>query len=75
MARFVKHTEKSPVQVDTTGEPIFICHCGLTRNEKGLCDGSHQKTQDEKEGKIYCYDEKLERKEVNGEELKKCRCG
>lgn len=73
MARFVKHTEKSPAQVDTTGEPIFVCRCGLTRNKKGLCDGSHQKVQDEKEGKLYCYDEKLERKELD-ETDEKCGC-
>ncbi|HDZ54110.1 MAG TPA: CDGSH iron-sulfur domain-containing protein [Candidatus Nealsonbacteria bacterium] len=74
MTRLVEHAEKSPVQVDTTGEPIFVCRCGLTRNEKGLCDGSHQKAQDEKEGKLYCYDKQLNRKEIKGDEVKQCGC-
>lgn len=74
MARFVKYTEKSPAQVNTTGEPIFICRCGLTRNKKGLCDGSHQKTQDEEEEKTYCYDEQLNKKEIEKKSLKEYGC-
>lgn len=64
MVRFIKFTGKAPAQVDTTGEPVYVCRCGLTRDEKGLCDGSHKKVEDEKEKKLYCYDENLDRKEI-----------
>jgi len=37
--------------------------CGLS-NREPFCDGSHKKTLDEKEGKVYEYDEEGKRREV-----------
>jgi CDGSH-type Zn-finger protein len=64
MARIVKRTEHGPVQVDTNGNPIFVCRCGLSKNPQGLCDGSHKKTLDEAEGKTFVYGENGERVEI-----------
>ncbi len=55
MARLVKLIEKGPLQVKAN-EEVWVCRCGLSKNYP-FCDGSHKKTQDEKEGKLYIYDE------------------
>ena len=66
MSRLVKHTATTPAKVTTpSGDDVFVCRCGLTKNEKGMCDGSHKKTQDEDKGKVYCYDQDLKREEVD----------
>jgi len=66
MSRLVKHAAQSPAKHTTPkGDDIYICRCGLSKDEKGLCDGSHQKTQGEDAGKVYSYDDALERKEVS----------
>ncbi len=57
MARLVKHTEKGPYKLEVGEQTSFICQCGLSKN-KPFCDGSHKKTRDEEEGKLYIYDEK-----------------
>ena len=64
MGRLVKHTAKGPAKVETTEAPIFVCRCGLSKNEQGLCDGSHKVTQDEQEDKLYIYNQKLQRVEL-----------
>ena len=63
MARVVKKTARSPAEVKVGEQTIYICRCGLSQNPQGLCDGSHQQTQDESEEKLYLY-EGGERKEV-----------
>jgi CDGSH-type Zn-finger protein len=59
MARLVKHERNRPYLIqesDVKKFPIAICACGLSKN-KPFCDGSHRRTDDEGEGKIYIYDE------------------
>lgn len=52
MSRLVIHTEKRPIEVKETS---WVCRCGLSANQP-LCDGSHKRTQDEEDGKLYAYD-------------------
>ena len=73
MARIIIHTRKAPVPVkDSRGVTVAaICMCGLSKKYP-YCDGSHIKTQDEEEGKIYIYDAQGTRiGEIPEEEAKK----
>lgn len=57
MARRVIHAAQGPVEFKTqNGDSVWICRCGLTKSEQGLCDGAHKQTHDEKEGELYEYD-------------------
>ncbi len=56
MARLVKCTEKDPQKIEVCGETLWICRCGLSKDQP-FCDGSHKRTKDEEDGKIYIYDE------------------
>ena len=63
--RLVKFTGKKPAEVKTkSGESVWVCRCGLTKDERGLCDGSHAVTQDEEDGKVYVYDRQGRRVEI-----------
>jgi CDGSH-type Zn-finger protein len=63
MARLVKRTRTEPFEVTIGAETQYICACGLSANLP-YCDGSHDLVADEDEGKLYWYDEDLERHEV-----------
>lgn len=76
MARIVIHEAQGPSAVKVGETEIWVCRCGLTKNEKGLCDKSHKKTLDEKDDALYEYFDDGER-EIIGEKDHHCSgdCG
>lgn len=71
MARIVIKTAHGPMVLKPSDKPYSICMCGLSKNQP-FCDSSHHATLDEEEGKIYEYDEKLNKKECCGDKEDCC---
>jgi len=63
MARIRKFDEVGPEVIEIGGVARGFCKCGLTKNYP-FCDGSHQNTYGEEDGKVYKYDDDGNRKEV-----------
>lgn len=54
MTRLVRKEDRGPMEVKVGNESKWICMCGLSNNQP-FCDGTHKKTKDEQEGKVYQY--------------------
>ena len=63
MARIVKRTRQEPAKHMMDGKEVWLCKCGLSRNQP-FCDGSHKLTKGEEDGKLYWYDLAGKRHEV-----------
>jgi len=61
--RKVLKTDNRPLEIKPQQESVWICMCGLSRNQP-FCDGSHKTTRDEENGKTYEYDAEGHRHEI-----------
>lgn len=64
MARIIKKEAHGPYKVEASDNDVFICSCGLSKNQP-YCDGSHKMTLDEEDGVTYEYDENGNRKKID----------
>ncbi len=65
MSRKIIKIAKGPMEVKSSDKSTWICMCGLSKNQP-FCDGSHKKTADEENGKVYEYDNEGHKKEIKG---------
>jgi CDGSH-type Zn-finger protein len=57
MARIITHEDTGPYELKKaaiTGEAVYICRCGLSRNGP-FCDGSHTKARAEAKDVLLHY--------------------
>jgi CDGSH-type Zn-finger protein len=62
MRRVIK-SDKQPFEVKPQEKSVWICMCGLSKNQP-FCDGSHKTVTDEEDGKTYEYDTEGHRHEI-----------
>ncbi len=74
MARIVTKTAHGPHEVKPQKKSVWVCMCGLSKNQP-FCDSSHKKTLDEKDDRIYQYDETGKRIDCETEEEGCCGGG
>ncbi len=55
MPRLVRHEATGPIEIKPQAQSSWVCACGLSQNLP-LCDGSHNKTKQEKSGTLCIYD-------------------
>lgn len=70
MPRLVEKTAHEPKQVGDHA----ICMCGLSQNQP-FCDGSHKKTTDEDEAKLYVYTKTGREEVITGDDSERGCCG
>jgi CDGSH-type Zn-finger protein len=61
--RKVLKSDKQPFEIKPQQKSVFICMCGLSKNQP-FCDGSHKAVTDEEDGKTYEYDAQGHRREA-----------